>query len=165
MPAASAPITVMAPSGAEPGAHNGERATPFTLSVGDAARLMRLQGTLAAVVDELRGLPEGSVGTARLSALVEHLLDGVDSVVPRAVLGELQRLIKEPTPTGEPERDLRLVLAALDGWLQGLAVELQMVIAAPGATASSPDRPAAAEGDAATIPRSGGSWRMGRSTR
>jgi hypothetical protein len=104
----------------------------FTLSVADAARLMRLQATLAAVVAELRVIPEGSIRTSRLCTMVQRLLGQADTVVPSALLAELHRLITAPAPCGETQRDLALLLVGLHAWLQGLAAQLRIVVRTRG---------------------------------
>jgi hypothetical protein len=121
--AGAAPVT--------PGVKGGEAAEQFTLSVEEATRLMRLEGTLGAVVSELRSLPEGSIPTTRLSALVGQLVSEADSVLPSASLAELHRLIKTPVPGNETGRNLRLVLVGLQAWLDGLGAQLQMVVVTP----------------------------------
>lgn len=85
----------------------------------DGARLIRFAESLNASVEELRSLPPGSISVAELEAIVRRALDEADDVIPAPLLPELHSLVA-PMHHPETERDLRVVLAEIAGWVHGL---------------------------------------------
>jgi hypothetical protein len=79
------------PEGTVPAENSAQDEQPI-----DVARLLRLQGSPATVVAELRTIPEGSIGVSWLWSLTQKLAAEADGVVPADLLGELHRLIPFP---------------------------------------------------------------------
>ena len=102
---------------------------PRRVTVLDPARLVRFAGSLGALVDEMRSLAEPLAGD-RCRALVQAELDEADLLLPAELASELQALITPLTADGETERDLRIVLAQLDGWIGALIAQLSLVVPA-----------------------------------
>lgn len=85
----------------------------------NGARLIRFAEVVDATVDELRALPPGSIDVEQIRAMVSREIAEAESVVPAVLLPELHKLMA-PIRETETERDLRVVLVELDGWLRGL---------------------------------------------
>ncbi len=96
---------------ADPGEDRGESV--------NGARLIRFAEALDATVDELRSLEPGSVDIERIEAIVAQTVADAESVVPASLVPELHRLVA-PIREVETERDLRVMLVELDGWIRGL---------------------------------------------
>ncbi len=94
----------------------------------DGARLIRFAEALDASVEELRSIPPGSLDVKDLERIVQRTLAEADSVIPAPLLPELHHLVgpmKEP----ETERDLRVMLVEIDGWVRGLLGSMGITIA------------------------------------
>lgn len=102
-----------------------ERLAPWTV---DPARLLRLQASLDALVAELRQLPAGSLSAGVLAHLFRAELDEAEEVAPPALRAELHQLVGPDSPEARTERGLRVMLAGLDGWVQGLSSQLGFVV-------------------------------------
>ena len=94
----------------------------------DLPRLLRLQGRLATLVAELRSIPRESVGTPLLSLELRKLLNEAESAVPTEMLDELHRFTSLSLTHSETERDLRIAIAALGAWIDGLVAQCGMVV-------------------------------------
>ena len=97
----------------------------------DAARLLRLEATLGALVQELRSLPQGSVDGAWLARQIQQHMHEAKTVAPPVLRPELQRLVKPIVPEADTDGDCRIVLAGLNGWVQGLTTQLGIVVDPP----------------------------------
>lgn len=96
----------------------------------DAARLLRYAVSLQAMVEELRSIPV-PLAVERMSAIVGERIEDADRILPPALAAELHRLVHPLLATGETDRDLRVVLAQLDGWLGGLIGEISVIVPEP----------------------------------
>lgn len=94
----------------------------------DGARLLRFAETLDATMEELRALPPGSLTVAELEGIVERTVVEAEAVIPAVLVPELRSLIA-PMRDQETERDLRLILGELDGWVRGLLGSMGVAIA------------------------------------
>lgn len=88
-------------------------------AVRDPARVLRVATTVRGVLDELRGTDPGDAVRDRLAALHDRTLDQLDELVSPELLAELRELsLPDTTDVSAPE--LRMVLAEMVGWLEGL---------------------------------------------
>lgn len=101
----------------------------------NATRLLRYAISLQSMVEELRSIPS-PIEVDHLSAIVGTRLDEADRFLPPALAAELHRLVAPVLTTGETDRDLKVVLAQLDGWLAGLMNQIGIVVPGPS---QSPD--------------------------
>jgi hypothetical protein len=95
----------------------------------DGARLIRFAEALNSTVEELRALPLGALGVKELQAIVVRTLEEADTVIPSLLLPELHSLVA-PIREAETERDLRVLLVELDGWVRGLLGGMGITFAA-----------------------------------
>ena len=93
----------------------------------DGARLLRFAEALDATVEELRALPPGSLTVAELEGIVERTVAEAEAVIPAVLVSELRSLIA-PIREPETERDLRLILGELDGWVRALLGSMGVAI-------------------------------------
>lgn len=98
----------------------------------DGARLIRFAEALDASVEELRSLPPGSLAVEELRAIVLRTMSEAEAVIPSPLLRELHHLVG-PMNEPETERDLRVMLVEIDGWVRGLLGSMGVTIAAAGA--------------------------------
>lgn len=88
-------------------------------AVRDPARALRVATTVRGVLDELRGTEPGDAVRDRLAALHDRTLDQLDELVSPELLEELRALsLPDTADVSAPE--LRMVLAEMVGWLEGL---------------------------------------------
>lgn len=99
---------------------DGPAATPEAdPAVLDPGRALRVATTVRGVLDELRGTEPGDAVRDRLAALHDRTLEQLDGLVSPDLLEELHELsIADTSAVSAPE--LRVVLAEMVGWLEGL---------------------------------------------
>ena len=96
----------------------------------DGPKLMRLEGAVSAVLDELHHVDARAWDEPRVDQLVARTLAEVGSCLPDPLLDELGRLVG---PLGDGERSpstVRVVLAQLEGWLAAIMVEATAAVGA-----------------------------------
>lgn len=106
----------------------------------EAARLWRLLGSVGALLVELRSLPGSAVSVDMLAPRVRVLLAEAEDLVPPSLCDELHRLVGPVRSEGETERDLRMLLAGLEGWIEGLNAQLITVLNLDPENAPPPER-------------------------
>lgn len=94
----------------------------------DPGKLWRLLASLQAVQAELRSVPRDSVTVGWLERVVEGLSGGTEDVLPVSLTAELRSLVTPVRAGTESERDLAVVLAALEGWLEGVMSQMIAVL-------------------------------------
>lgn len=88
--------------------------------VNDPARALRSATSVRAVLEELRGVDDGTDGVReRLASILTTVRSEVGEVLTPDLVEELEAM-KLPDPSTAPVSDLRLGLAQLLGWLEGL---------------------------------------------
>lgn len=108
-----------APSGPEVPAGN---------DVIDGSKLMRLEGEVSAILEELHQVDGDAWDEPRVNQLVARILAEVGSCLPDALLDELRRLIgplRDPAPGPST---VRVVLAQLEGWLSAVVAEAMSAV-------------------------------------
>lgn len=98
----------------------------------DGARLIRFAEGLDASVQELKSIPPGSLDVQELETIVRRTLSEADAVIPVQLLPELHHLVA-PIREPETERDLRVMLVEIDGWVRGLLGSMGVTIAVAAA--------------------------------
>lgn len=88
-------------------------------TVRDPARALRVATTVRGALDELRGTEPGAAVRDRLAALHDRTLDQLDGLVSPELLTELRDLAVDDT-SDVSAAELRVVLAEIVGWLEGL---------------------------------------------
>lgn len=88
-------------------------------AVRDPARALRVATTVRGVLDELRGTEPGAAVRDRLAVLHDRTLDQLDGLVSPELFAELQELALDDT-ADVSAAELRVALAELVGWLEGL---------------------------------------------
>ncbi len=89
----------------------------------DPGRLIRYAETLSATLMELRSIPAGSLTPGQLRPVIEQALRDAGDAIPASLLPEFHRLVA-PALDDETERDLRVLLAELQGWVLGLLASI-----------------------------------------
>lgn len=88
-------------------------------SVRDPARALRVATTVRGVLDELRGTEPGEAVRDRLAGLHDRTLEQLSGLVSPELFEELTELaVDDPGALSAPE--LRVALAEMVGWLEGL---------------------------------------------
>lgn len=108
--------------GPEPGdgTLDGPAATPQAdAAVRDPARALRVATTVRGVLDELRGTEPGEAVRDRLAGLHDRTLQQLAGLVSPELFEELEELTLDGTD-GATAPELRVALAELVGWLEGL---------------------------------------------
>lgn len=94
----------------------------------DGSKLMRLEGAVAAVLDELHHVEVRKWDEPRIDQLVARILAEVGSCLPDSLLDELVRLVG-PLKDGERSPStVRVVLAQLEGWLSAVVAEAMSAV-------------------------------------
>jgi hypothetical protein len=111
-----------------------DRPTPATgadATVRDTGRALRLATTVRGVLDELRGSDPSEAVVARLAALHDRTVDQLRELVSDELDDELTTLAL-PDAQAVSAAELRIVLAELVGWLEGLFHGLSADLVVPG---------------------------------
>lgn len=109
-------------------------ALPEEERVRKPGELWRIEGSLAAVraeVAQLESLDDAGV-RARLAELERRWRAELGTVLPDAVLGELHELFDWEDDVPADASELRIGLAQLAGWLDGLISGLDVLVREPG---------------------------------
>ncbi|MBW3621739.1 MAG: bacterial proteasome activator family protein [Actinobacteria bacterium] len=88
-------------------------------AVRDPARALRVATTVRGVLDELRGSEPGEAVRDRLASLHDRTLEQLEDLMSDELLAELREVALADT-SGVSAPELRVVLAELVGWLEGL---------------------------------------------
>lgn len=102
--------------------------------VHDAGELLRVAGSLAAVraeVDQLEALDDDDSVRARLATLERYWHAELEEILPPSVVAELHRLTDWTREGAASGAEVRIGLAQLEGWLDGLISATGFVVA-PG---------------------------------
>lgn len=95
----------------------------------DGPKVMRLEGAVSAVLDELHHVDVRVWDEPRINQLVARILAEVGSSLPDPLLDELGRLVG-PLVDGERHPStVRVVLAQLEGWLAAVLAEAMAAVA------------------------------------
>ncbi|MEP6623693.1 MAG: proteasome activator [Acidimicrobiia bacterium] len=120
----------------------GAPASAGPLDSVDLPQLLRLSGMTKALLTEVDGLTFDDAARTRLAEIQRRAVAAIGHGLPRDLAQELTDLSAPPIATPS-DGELRLVQAQLVGWLDGLfqalqvaAVERQVQLAPPGATAA-----------------------------
>lgn len=93
-------------------------------------RLLRYAESLGALVVELRSM-SSPLQVDCFASLVQQRLDEADDVLPPVLAGELHRLVGPLAAGRETDRDLKVILAQLDGWTAGLVAQIGILAPSP----------------------------------
>lgn len=117
---------------------NGTEAPPDNLS--NVAHLLRIQASLHALLEELHSLrgPLDNATQERFVALDRELARELEGTVERPLREELQRLLGAILEASVGADGVRVVLAQLEGWIDGLLAGLTVTVGAEGQRAPSP---------------------------
>ena len=115
----------------------------------DGPKVMRLEGAVSAVLDELHHVDVRVWDEPRINQLVARILAEVGSCLPDPLLDELGRLVGPLTDGARSPSTVRVVLAQLEGWLGAVLAEAIAAVAsgrvvpppAPSAMPADPSPP------------------------
>lgn len=94
----------------------------------DGSKLMRLEGAVAAVLDELHHVEVRTWDEGRIDQLVARILAEIGSCLPDPLLDELVRLIGPLRDGVRSPSTVRVVLAQLEGWLSAVVAEAMSAV-------------------------------------
>ena len=94
----------------------------------DGSKLMRLEGAVAAVLDELHHVEVRTWDEERIDQLVARILAEIGSCLPDPLLDELVRLIGPLRDGVRSPSTVRVVLAQLEGWLSAVVAEAMSAV-------------------------------------
>lgn len=95
----------------------------------DGPKLMRLEGAVSAVLDELHHADAQAWDEPRVNQLVARTLAEVGSCLPDPLLDELGRLVGPLREDAPSPSTVRVVLAQLEGWLAAILAEALAAVA------------------------------------
>ena len=95
----------------------------------DGPKIMRLEGAVSAVLDELHHVDVRVWDEPRINQLVARVLAEVGSCLPDPLLDELVRLVGPLTDGARTPSTVRVVLAQLEGWLAAVLAEAMAAVA------------------------------------
>ena len=110
-----------------------EQGPPEAERVKRPGELWRIEGSLSAVraeLDQLGSLDDPAL-RARVAQLEHRWYEELGAVLPEAVLGELHRFLDWADDAQPGASELRIGLAQLSGWLDGLIAGLGVSIGEP----------------------------------
>lgn len=107
------------PGAGQPDASTTPEGDDRDASVHDPARTLRVATTVRGVLDELRGTDPTDAVRQRLVQLHDRTLGQLRELVGPALVTELDTIALED-PNAVDAAELRVVLAELVGWLEGL---------------------------------------------
>lgn len=95
--------------------------------------LWRIEGSLTAVRDELDRLEslDDERLRERIADLERRWRDELDAVLPSGLVGELHALLDWSVEPGMGASELRIALAQLEGWLDGVISGTALVVVEP----------------------------------
>lgn len=94
----------------------------------DGSKLMRLEGAVAAVLDELHHVEVRTWDEGRIDQLVARILAEIGSCLPDPLLDELVRLVGPLRDGVRSPSTVRVVLAQLEGWLSAVVAEAMSAV-------------------------------------
>jgi hypothetical protein len=101
--------------------------------VRNPGELWRIEGSLTAVrqeVNALQGVDEERLRD-RVAALERRWRTELDTVLPESLVDELHRFLDWSGETGAGSSELRIGLAQLEGWLDGVISGMGFVVVEP----------------------------------